>query len=83
MEKVETENPQIAFCLDLATLKIEFGICFFLTEVKLLGALLKSVISDPSAANKYPHQVWVFGLELFDSDYNLNSPFSPYSPKAY
>ena len=33
LEKVETENPQTVFCLDLATLKIAFGTCFLLTEV--------------------------------------------------
>lgn len=28
LEKVETENAQTAFCLDLTTLKIVFGILF-------------------------------------------------------
>lgn len=33
LEKVETENAQTAFCLDLTTLKIVFGICSLLAEI--------------------------------------------------
>lgn len=40
-------------------------------------SLLKRLTSDPSAANKQPHQARPFGLQLFDFDSTLNSSFHP------